>query len=32
LGRGGNSKESECYFNKLLGDHYRYMAEVAVPQ
>ena len=29
LDRPGNSKETQVYFQKLLGDHYRYMAEAA---
>jgi hypothetical protein len=32
IGHAGNSVESKAYFLKLLGDHYRYMAEVAVPK
>jgi len=27
IGRKGNSTESEVFFNKLIADFYRYMAE-----
>ena len=32
IGRDGNSAEDQVFFLKLAADHYRYMAEVAVPK